>query len=160
MIYRTLQPKIIELASKFPVITLTGPRQSGKSTLLKECFPHYRYVSLEDPEIRLFAETDPRGFLLTYPDRTIVDEVQRVPNLFSYIQTHVDAENKEGMYLLAGSHNFLLMQSVSQSLAGRTAVLKLLPFSHYEMFNGDILPIPMEKEIFTGGYPRIYDKDI
>ncbi|MCH5219920.1 MAG: ATP-binding protein [Muribaculaceae bacterium] len=160
MLHRDLQPKLIELATKFPVITLTGPRQSGKSTLLKETFRDYEYVSLENPEERLFAQTDPKGFLTTYPDRTIIDEVQRVPELFSYIQTHVDSQNKEGMYMLAGSHNFLLMQSVSQSLAGRAAVLKLLPFSHKEMFQGDVLPKDVEKEIFTGGYPRIYDKDI
>ena len=160
MIHRVLQSKLIELSSKFPVITLTGPRQSGKSTLLRETFPDYKYVSLENPSDRIFAESDPKGFLSTYPDKTIIDEVQRVPDLFSYIQTHIDIANKEGMYMLAGSHNFLLMQSISQSLAGRTAVLKLLPFSHREMHEGAILPTPVEKEIFTGGYPRIYDKEI
>lgn len=160
MIPRALQPILTELATKFPVITLTGPRQSGKSTLLKECFPHYKYVSLENPSDRLFAKSDPEGFLTTYPDSTIIDEVQRVPELFSYIQTHVDSKKGEGLYMLAGSHNFLLMQSVSQSLAGRTAVLKLLPFSHRELHNDNMLRHPVDKEIFTGGYPRIYDKDI
>lgn len=160
MINRDLQPRLIELAGKFPIITLTGPRQSGKSTLLRETFPEYKYVSLENPEERLFAQSDPKGFLSTYPDKTIIDEVQRVPELFSYIQTHVDMANEEGMYMLAGSHNFLLMQSISQSLAGRTAILKLLPFSHKEMSAGGILPLPVENEIFTGGYPRIYDKGI
>lgn len=160
MIHRYLQPKLKELATKFPVITLTGPRQSGKSTLLRETFPDYKYISLENPETRMFAESDPAGFINTYPDRTIIDEAQRAPQLFSYIQTHVDLANKEGMYMLAGSHNFLLMQSISQTLAGRTAVLKLLPFSHRELVNGNILPLPVEKEIFTGGYPRIYDKEI
>ena len=160
MIYRDLQPKLIELARQFPVITLTGPRQSGKSTLLRTTFPDYKYVSLENPSERLFAESDPKGFLATYSDKTIIDEAQKVPDIFSYIQTHVDLEGKEGMYLLAGSHNFLLMQSVSQSLAGRAAVLKLLPFSHREMHNGKILPQPAEREIFTGAYPRVYDKGI
>lgn len=160
MIYRDLQSKLIELSGKFPVVTLTGPRQSGKSTLLRETFPDYRYVSLENPAERLLAESDPMGFLATYPDRTIIDEVQRVPELFSYIQTHVDLQNRDGMYLLAGSHNFLLMQAVGQSLAGRAAILRLLPFSHGEMSRGGILPSSVEQEIFAGGYPRIYDKDI
>lgn len=117
-------------------------------------------VSLEDPDMRLFATEDPRGFLATYPDKTIIDEVQRVPSIFSYIQTHTDKENKEGMYLLAGSHNFLLMESINQSLAGRTAILRLLPFSHLEMKEGNILPPTVNEEIFKGAYPRLYDKDI
>ena len=100
------------MISKYPIVTLTGPRQSGKSTLLRTSFPDYQYVSLEDLDMRLFATEDPRGFLTNYPDKTIIDEVQRVPELFSYLQTHVDKENKEGMYLLAGSHNFLLMESM------------------------------------------------
>lgn len=110
MIERILKSKLIEMANKYPIVTLTGPRQSGKSTLLKNSFQDYEYVSLEDPDMRLFATDDPRGFLSTYPDKTIIDEVQRVPSLFSYIQTHTDKENKEGMYMLAGSHNFLLMR--------------------------------------------------
>lgn len=160
MIERVLKAKLLEVAAKYPIVTVTGPRQSGKSTLLKTSFPDYKYVSLEDPDMRLFAIDDPRGFLATYPDKTIIDEVQRVPSLFSYIQTHTDKENKEGMYMLAGSHNFLLMENVNQSLAGRTAVLKLLPFSHHEMSLGNILPGAVDEEIFKGAYPRIYDKDI
>lgn len=160
MIKRELQYKLQEMVKKYPVVTLTGPRQSGKSTLLKSTFPDYTYVTVEDPDTRLFASMDPRGFLATYPDKTIIDEIQRVPELFSYIQGHVDKENHEGMYLLAGSHNFLLMQHVSQSLAGRTAILRLLPFSHAEMEAGGILPEAVDQEIFNGGYPRLYDKDI
>ncbi|MCM1531498.1 MAG: ATP-binding protein [Bacteroides sp.] len=160
MVDRLLRYKLVELTSKFPVVTLTGPRQSGKSTLLKNSFPEYRYVSLEDPDMRLFATEDPKGFLATYPDKTIIDEAQRVPELFSYLQTHIDHAGKEGMYLLAGSHNFLLMERIGQSLAGRTALLKLLPFSHAEMQEGEILPDSLDKEIFTGGYPRLYDKNI
>ena len=133
MIQRTLTEKLIMLGNKFPIVTLTGPRQSGKSTLLRSVLPHYKYVSMEDPDNQLIALDDPRGFLKTYSDKTIIDEVQRVPDLFSYLQTHVDNENKEGMYYLAGSQNFLWMQSISQSLAGRTAILKLLPFSHEEL---------------------------
>ncbi|WP_455587606.1 ATP-binding protein [Bacteroides sp.] len=160
MIERILRTRLLELTKKYPIVTLTGPRQSGKSTLLKTSFPEYKYVSLEDPDMRLFAAEDPRGFLATYPDKTIIDEVQRVPSIFSYIQTHTDKENREGMYLLAGSHNFLLMESINQSLAGRTAILRLLPFSHLEMKEGNILPPTVNEEIFKGAYPRLYDKDI
>lgn len=160
MIKRDIVKKLNELSRKFPIVTLTGPRQSGKSTLLKNSFSSYKYVSLEDPDIREFANNDPRGFISTYPDKTIIDEAQRVPQLFSYLQTHTDEANKEGMYILAGSHNFLLMQNINQSLAGRTAILKLLPFSHTEMKHGGILPETISKEIFTGAYPRIYDKKI
>lgn len=160
MIERILKNKLLEMASKYPVITLTGPRQSGKSTLLKSLFPDYQYVSLEDPDMRLFAQNDPRGFLTTYPDRIIIDEAQRTPELFSYLQSHVDQQGKEGMYLLAGSHNFLLMQTIGQSLAGRTAILKLLPFSHREMSEGGILSNSVDEEIFKGAYPRIFDKGI
>lgn len=160
MIERVLKTKLLDMTTKYPIVTLTGPRQSGKSTLLKTSFPTYHYVSLEDPDMRLFATEDPRGFLATYPDKTIIDEVQRVPELFSYIQTHVDKENKEGMYLLAGSHNFLLMESINQSLAGRTAILNLLPFSHHEMQTGNILPPTIDEEIYKGAYPRLYDKNI
>ncbi|MDE5610427.1 MAG: ATP-binding protein [Odoribacter sp.] len=160
MIGRTLQTKLLEFVKKYPIVTLTGPRQSGKSTLLRHSFPDYKYISLEDPDVRLFATDDPRGFLATYPDKTIIDEAQRVPELFSYIQTHVDKEGWEGMYLLAGSHNFLLMEGINQSLAGRTAILKLLPFSHMEMQEGGILPQTVDKEIFQGAYPRLYDKNL
>lgn len=160
MIERILKQKLLEMTNKYPIVTLTGPRQSGKSTLLKTSFPDYKYVSLEDPDMRLFATDDPKGFLATYPDKTIIDEVQHVPSLFSYIQTYTDNENREGMYLLAGSHNFLLMENVNQSLAGRTAILKLLPFSHREMKEGGILPKNVDEEIFKGAYPRIYDKNI
>lgn len=160
MIERVLKTKLLDMTTKYPIVTLTGPRQSGKSTLLKTSFPTYHYVSLEDPDMRLFATEDPRGFLATYPDKTIIDEVQRVPELFSYIQTHVDKENKEGMYLLAGSHNFLLMESINQSLAGRTAILNLLPFSHHEMQTSNILPPTIDEEIYKGAYPRLYDKNI
>jgi uncharacterized protein len=160
MIERALKSKLLEMISKYPIVTLMGPRQSGKSTLLRTSFPDYQYVSLEDLDMRLFATEDPRGFLTTYPDKTIIDEVQRVPELFSYLQTHVDKENKDGMYLLAGSHNFLLMESINQSFAGRTAILRLLPFSHDEMKMGNILPNTIDEEIYKGNYPRLYDKNI
>lgn len=160
MIARTIQQKIENLASKFPVITLTGPRQSGKSTLLRHAFPDYQYVSLENIDVRTFATEDPHGFLKTYPRHVIIDEAQRVPTLFSYIQTYVDEVDEPGLYILSGSHNFLLMETVNQSLAGRTAILKLLPFSHDEKVSGGILPSTIDEEIFYGGYPRIFDKNI
>lgn len=160
MIQRTLTSRIKELSEKYPVITLTGPRQSGKTTLLRYAFPHYQYVSLEDLDIREFAEADPRGFLSSYPKHVIIDEAQRVPSLFSYIQTRVDSENETGMYILSGSHNFLLMEKISQSLAGRTAVLCLMPLSHEEMAESGILSGDIDEEIFMGGYPRIFDKNI
>lgn len=160
MIHRTLQSTLERLTNKYPVITLTGPRQSGKSTLLKYAFPDYRYISLEDLDMREFATNDPRGFLNSFPHQIILDEAQRVPSLFSYIQTHVDETDESGMYLLAGSHNFLLMESVNQSLAGRTAILKLLPFSGKEMKDGGVLPSTTNEQIYYGAYPRLFDKNL
>lgn len=160
LVVRDLGSKIKTLSRQFPIITVTGPRQSGKSTLLRNEFPDYKYISLEDPDMREFASTDPRGFLATYPERAIIDEAERVPSLFSYLQTHTDSVGKTGMYLLAGSRNFLLMQGIDQSLAGRTAVLKLLPFSRKELHASNLLPLTIDEQIFTGFYPRIYDKGI
>lgn len=160
MIKRDIENKIRFLAEKFPVITLTGTRQCGKSTLLRHSFPDYRYVSLEDADIRQIALEDPRGFLTQYDEKTIIDEAQYAPKLFSYIQTKVDLAEKTGMYILSGSHNFLLMENISQSLAGRTAVLKLTPFSAHELSEAEKLPKKLNQWLFTGGFPRIYDKDI
>lgn len=160
MVDRTLKAKLLDLATKYPVITLTGPRQSGKSTLLKHTFPDFEYVSLEDIDMRGFAQNDPRGFLASYPSHVIIDEVQRVPQLLSYIQTHVDDKGEVGMYMLAGSQNFLLMESINQSLAGRTAILRLLPFSRHELTQAQIAPTSLNDQIFMGSYPRLYDKQI
>ncbi|MCF0180818.1 MAG: ATP-binding protein [Muribaculaceae bacterium] len=159
MIYRDISEKVRSLAMKFPVVTLTGVRQSGKSTLLKNMFPDYRYVSLEDPDFRKFASDDARGFLDSMGKHVIIDEVQRVPDLFSYIQGRVDAINQEGMYILSGSSNFLLMESISQSLAGRAAVLKMTPFSAHELLASK-QELSIDNYMFTGSFPRIYDKDI
>lgn len=160
MIERDISDKIKQLSTKFPIVTVTGPRQSGKSTLLKYIFPDYRYVSLENPDMRTFATDDPHGFINTYSDKVIIDEAERVPGLFSYLQTHVDDVNETGMYMLAGSRNFHLMAAIDQSLAGRTAVLKLLPFSRHELHSAGELPATLNEQIFKGFYPRIYDKDI
>lgn len=160
MIDRTIREKLLFLSTKFPVVSLTGIRQCGKSTLLRGCFPQYRYVSLEDLDMRHFAQEDPRGFLRNFPDKTIIDEAQYAPGLFSYIQTWVDEADGTGMYILSGSHNFLLMQNISQSLAGRCAVLRLAPFSVRELQAARMLPATLEESVFTGGFPRIYDKSI
>jgi predicted AAA+ superfamily ATPase len=119
MIERQIQPLLKQLAGQYPVLTLTGPRQSGKTTLAKSVFPDKPYVSLEDPDIRQFAQSDPRGFLANYPDGLILDEIQRVPLLPSYLQTFVDQDPSAGRFVLTGSQQFELMTQVSQSLAGR-----------------------------------------
>lgn len=160
MIKRDIELKVRQLAEKFPVVTITGPRQSGKSTLLKSLFPEYRYVSLENLDVRAFASEDPKGFLNTYESKVIIDEAERVPSLFSYLQTHIDESGQVGMYMLAGSRNFHLMDAIDQSLAGRTAILKLLPFSRHELKEADSLNPNINSQIFTGFYPRIYDRDI
>lgn len=156
MIERTLTAKATALTQKFQVISITGPRQSGKTTLVKAAFPALPYVSLEEPDIRQIALTDPRGFLSNYPRGAVLDEIQNTPDLFSYIQTLVD-EKRDILFILTGSSNFLLLEKISQTLAGRTAVLHLLPFSLAELE-----PVGKEYEslIFKGFYPHIYDRDI
>ena len=159
MIPRLITHKIRELAAKFPVITITGPRQSGKSTLLTNEFSSYDYTSLEDPDTRSFAMEDPRGFIAQFRNGAIIDEAQHVPKLFSYIQTVVDKEKKMGQFFLSGSQNFKLLSNINQSLAGRTSIFHLLPFALNE------LPLVKaeegyEKYIFKGFYPAIYDRDI
>ena len=160
MVDRILKTKLLDLGTKYPVITLTGPRQSGKTTLLKHTFPDYEYVSLENIDMRSFAQNDPRGFLASYPSHVIIDEVQQVPQLLSYIQTHVDDKGEVGMYMLAGSQNFLLMESINQSLASRMAILRLLPFSRLELSQAQIAPASLNDQIFVGNYPCLYDKQI
>ena len=154
MIARELEKQLIDAVEQYPVVFVTGPRQSGKSTLLKYLFSGYQYVSLEDLDNREFARNDPRSFLATYNSKTIIDEAQHVPSLFSYIQTKVDSAGETGMYILSGSQNFLLMQSITQSLAGRVAMFKLLPFSHKELANAGIVQ-SVEKEIYRGGHQRL-----
>jgi hypothetical protein len=130
---RALAPKLRALASAFPAVYLGGPRQSGKTTLARATFPRHPYVSLEDPDTREFVATDPRGFLARYPDGAVLDEVQRVPSILSYLQTAIDVNRKPGRFILTGSQQFLLMRGVSQSLAGRVAVVTLPPFSLAEL---------------------------
>jgi len=158
MIKRKIADILIEMAASFPVVTVTGPRQSGKTTLTQMTFPSKDYVSLEDLDIRQFAESDPRGFLGQYPEGAIIDEVQHVPSLWSYIQTIVDTKKTNGMFILTGSNQFEYIQSISQSLAGRTGMLKLLPFSYNEIYNNNDETI--EDILYKGFYPRIFDQKI
>ncbi|MFH1074519.1 MAG: ATP-binding protein [Candidatus Firestonebacteria bacterium] len=161
MIKRQLTEKILKLTSKYPVLTITGPRQSGKTTLVKSVFKSYKYVSLEDPDVREAAMEDPRRFLQGASESgLIVDEAQRAPDLFSYIQTYVDNSAAEGRIVLTGSQNFLLMARISQSLAGRTAIFKLMPFSLAELSDAGYKMDNSGEYILKGFYPRIYDKKL
>ena len=160
MIERNIAKVIKELMLVYPVIALTGPRQSGKTTLLKSMFKDYRYVSLENPDNRLFAEQDPNGFLELYNQKVIFDEVQRVPSLFSYIQTLVDESKIMGQFILSGSQNFSLIKSITQSLAGRVALFKLLPFDFEELQSQNLLPHDYASMIMRGCYPALYDRPI
>lgn len=160
MISRKLASQINNYLGKFPIVTLTGVRQCGKSTLIKNLFKDWKYVSLEDLDNRDFAKISPREFLKQYDYHVIIDEIQRVPELFSYLQTKVDEKNEMGQYILSGSHNFSLMESVSQSLTGRTAVLTLAPFSMNELDNANLLSKDTDEILYKGFYPAIYDRNI
>jgi len=161
MIKRELSKKIKGYLKSFPIVTITGPRQSGKTTLLKHLFPKRTYVSLEDPDKRAFAEEDPKRFLATFPAPVIFDEIQKVPRLFSYLQTLTDEIGKNGMYVLSGSQNFLLMEKISQSLGGRFGILSLIPFGVEELKNSKIVfGNNLDSVLFTGFYPRIWDKKL
>lgn len=172
---RTLAKKIISLARKFPVISITGPRQSGKTTLARTIFKTHDYVNLEDPDERAMALNDPRGFMRRFTGGVILDEVQKAPDLLSYLQGIVDADDSPGRFILTGSQQFQLLHKVSQTLAGRAAVLNLLPFTLSELCDQESidpydfdLPSGMEKGpsfnletiLFQGFYPRIHDKGI
>ncbi len=160
MIERIASKKILQLAKTFKSIAVTGPRQSGKTTLVKSLFPDKTYLSLENPDTRRFAIEDPRGFLHRYQSGAIFDEVQRTPELFSYLQEILDSSPEPGRFILTGSNNFLLQQNISQSLAGRVAILNLLPFSAAELYL-DQATVPDENEmILKGLYPPIYDAGI
>ncbi len=160
MILRNAEKNIQGLLRGFPIVTITGPRQSGKTTLAKSVFSDKPYVSLEDPDTRLFAREDPRSFLERFPDGAIIDEVQRCPEILSYLQTLVDADQRMGLYLLTGSQQFGLLSGVSQSLAGRTAFIELLPFSLPELKSAELLPDSVDDILFKGCYPPLYDRDI
>ena len=162
MIERNIAPVLLQLATQYPVITLTGPRQSGKTTLTRRLFSDKAYVTLEDPDTRRFATEDPRGFLMQFAQGAILDEIQRAPELTSYLQGMVDADPKPGRFVLTGSHQFELMSQVSQSLAGRTAVLRLLPFTLAEVhrLRGGMASTDLAQTLLTGFYPRIHDQSL
>ena len=153
MIPRTAENELKKLASQFKAVALNGPRQSGKTTLVRKAFPDKAYVSLENPDLRSYALNDPRGFLANYPKGAIFDEVQRAPELFSYLQQVLDESTEKGVFILTGSNNFLLQESISQSLAGRIAYLTLLPLSLTEIGG---LESDINQLIFKGGYPVLY----
>jgi len=157
---RNLKTHIEELGLYFPIISLTGPRQAGKTTLLKEMFPTYRYVSLEDPDQQLLASNDPRSFLKHYDHKVIFDEAQRVPSLFSYLQTIVDEDRQVGRYILSGSQNFLLRKNITQSLAGRVGIAHLFPIDIRELNEVKQRPETYEEAIFKGFYPSQFDTNI
>ncbi|PIR25771.1 MAG: hypothetical protein COV43_03940 [Deltaproteobacteria bacterium CG11_big_fil_rev_8_21_14_0_20_42_23] len=161
MYKRDISQYLQNIGPKYPVLTVIGPRQSGKSTLVRELFKDYRYISLETPDDRLLAQEDPRKFFERYSHKLIIDEVQRVPQLLSYIQTFVDEPGFSGQFVLTGSHQLLLMEKITQSLAGRTVIVKLLPFSSHELKQtGESEHVSLDEAMHTGGYPRIFDKHL
>jgi len=158
-INRHIEPVVSALADRYPVVTITGPRQSGKTTLCRKVFPDKPYANLESPDIRQFAIEDPRGFLSQYPNGAIIDEIQRAPDLASYIQPMVDEDQREGRYILTGSQQFEVSNTISQSLAGRSALVKLLPLSIEEIQTAFPLP-SIDDLLYHGFYPRIWDKQL
>ncbi len=155
MIIRDAEIILKKLAFQFKAIALTGPRQSGKSTLARTTFPGKKYISLENPDIRESALNDIRGFLHGMPDGAIIDEAQRLPELFSYLQQVLDESNEKGLFILTGSNNFLMLENISQTLAGRIGYLELLPFCYNEIQKIPNQELKLNQLIFSGGYPAV-----
>lgn len=162
IIKRTVQPYVLELAQQFSAIAVMGPRQSGKTTLVKECFPDYSYVTLEDIDQKILAHDDPRGFLQAYSNHKglIIDEAQEVPALFSYMQGIIDKEYRPGFFILTGSQNFLMHEKITQTLAGRIALVTLLPLSIEELKNAGLLADDSSSLLLKGFYPQVYTQNI
>lgn len=160
MIPRTAQRTLRRLAKGFPVLLLTGPRQSGKTTLARATFPRKPYVSLENREDRRFAVEDPKGFLRRFRSGAVIDEAQHCPELFSYIQTHVDRTGRQGLFVLTGSQNLLLLSRVSQSLAGRAGRVELLPLTRRELAGAGAAPGDIDELLYKGMYPAIHARDV
>ena len=160
MIRRELGLKLIELFSKFPAIAILGPRQSGKTTIAKEIFPHLKYINLEDLSVREHAKNDPKDFLENNHQGLIIDEIQNAPELLSYLQVYIDKYDKAGLYVLTGSHQILLNEKISQSLAGRIAITTLLPFAYQEIKNQTHISNNINEIIFNGFYPRLFKYNI
>ena len=159
MVERTIAPLLKDLFRRYPFVTVTGPRQSGKTTLCRTALPELAYVNLESPEHRQFAEQDPKRFLATWPSGVILDEIQRVPSLLSWLQVFADDHGGNGLFVLTGSGQFLLSNAIDQSLAGRTALLRLLPFSIGELRSAGVDP-SVDDMLFSGFYPRIHDQGL
>jgi predicted AAA+ superfamily ATPase len=155
---RALTGETFETAKEFKIVCVIGPRQSGKTTLCKQLFTEKIYVNLEDPDVLLFAKTNPKAFLAKYPKGAIFDEVQRIPELFNYLQGIVDSSDEMGQFILSGSNNFLMQQNISQSLAGRVGYIELLPFSLSELEASNIQNKSLNKQILEGFYPDIIRK--
>ena len=160
MVPRVLQAKLRSLARKYPIVTVTGPRQSGKTTLCRATFPRKRWVSFENPDVRAYAAQDPRGFLAEHRTGAIFDEVQRAPEILSYLQTEVDERPVAGRFVLTGSANLMLLQAVTQSLAGRTGLLQLLPLSLDEVRRFPDPPEDLFEVLWRGGYPAPFDRGL
>lgn len=158
MITRDAETHLRTLLRGFPIVALTGPRQSGKTTLAKTVLRDRPYLSLEDPDVRALALDDPRAFLDRLPDGGVLDEIQRAPELLSYLQTRVDADRRMGLFLLTGSQQFGLLSRITQSLAGRAAFLELLPLSLHELAGAGIVPPTIDDALLAGGYPALYDR--
>jgi uncharacterized protein len=159
MITRAISEELARSAAEYPVVTILGPRQSGKTTLARMTFPDKPYFSLEDPDVRMAAETDPRGFLGQIENGAILDEVQRLPTLLSYVQGMVDQDRRRGRFILTGSHQPQLHEAISQSLAGRTAMLTLWPFSLPELRHYGPMRNPFDL-IYRGCFPRLYEEGL
>jgi len=159
-IRRVARTTLGRLVKSYPVVGVTGPRQSGKTTLVRQAFSGKPYVSLEDLDTRALASEDPRRFLGRYPDGAVLDEVQRVPSLFSYLQTRVDEDGRMGLFVLTGSNQFDVVAGVTQSLAGRIALVPLLPFSLSELQAVERAPHSLESLLYFGLYPPIYDREL
>jgi uncharacterized protein len=159
-IRRDLAEQVLGAARSFPAVTITGPRQSGKSTLCRALFPDHPYINLELPDQRRFACEDPRAFLAQLPDGAVLDEIQRAPEITSYLQVLIDEDSRHGRWILTGSENFTLIESVSQSLAGRSAMLNLLPLTWPEINRFDSPPASLDEALFAGAYPRVFERHI
>ncbi len=159
-IKRHIAAQIKVALKKYPIIAITGPRQSGKTTLSKMLKPDYNYVNLEDITLRNFAKSDPKGFMETYKDGVIIDEIQYAPQLFSYLQVFTDLRQKNGEYIITGSQNFLLLENITQSLAGRVAIFNLLPFSVGELQSGNYIFKDWEEYLLYGSFPRKWINNI
>ncbi|MCG8334515.1 MAG: AAA family ATPase, partial [Proteobacteria bacterium] len=157
MIKREITKELIACSQEYPAVTILGPRQSGKTTLTKMAFGGHSYLSLEDPDTRNSAKTDPRGLLSEFSKGVIIDEVQRVPELLSYLQGEIDNDQKPGRFILTGSHQPAVHEAISQSLAGRTAVLELLPFTFSELKQYGRSDVGTYESVLKGFYPRLHE---